>query len=735
MSVDLSQFHQVFIDEAYEHLATMENLLLAVDLDNPSLDDLNAIFRAAHSIKGGAGTFGFTDIADLTHALETLLDRLRKEELKPTDEMIEAFLQASDLLGSMLDAHQQGGEADAERIDKVKNELIRLAADDTPEQSIPDQEAQLPAVAADAPEQTWLIELKPQSNIFAQGASYEAINEDLRSLGSLQPQQQAPTAEGQASWLLQAAVAEQQLKEIFAWVCQPEEVSFSLQQTPVATEADEGFGFFVDEKELPAAQTAEDPGYGFFVDATELPAAQEQQEQDAGFGFFVDEQELPAAKNQQESEQGFGFFVDEKELPIKPEAKRQETPAESNAASEPKKPAVAAKATTKAAADTSIRVGVEKVDQLINLVGELVITRSMLAQSASVLDPIEYENIHNGLANLERNSRDLQEAVMSIRMLPINFVFGRFPRVVRDLTKKMHKKVNLKLVGEDTELDKGLIEKLADPLTHLVRNSIDHGIEAPEDRLAKGKPEEGTITLSASHQGGSILVEIHDDGAGLSREKLLAKAEEKGVPVSENPTDKEVWQLIFAAGFSTAKEVTDVSGRGVGMDVVSRNISEMKGQIEIDSVEGQGTRIGLRLPLTLAILDGMSLRVGEEVFILPLTRILESLQPEKSQLKTVSGKGRVVHIRGEYLPLVPLYKVFNLEPRFTNPEQGILVVVESVDGKLALFVDELIAQDQVVIKSLETHYRKVDGISGATIMGDGRVALIIDIERLAKMNG
>jgi len=716
MSVDLSQFHQVFIDEAYEHLATMENLLLAIDLDAPDLDDLNAIFRAAHSIKGGAGTFGFTDIAELTHALETLLDRLRKQELQPTDEMIEAFLQASDLLGAMLDAHQQGTEADADRIASVKEDLKRLAAEDAsavPAATETPQSDQ--TISTDTDGSSWLIELHPEDNVFAKGASHEAITEDLQALGPVDLVQ-LPEA-GRASWRLLAGVDRQTLSEIFAWVCQPQEVTFTFEEGPVAEQNDDlGFGFFVDESELPQAQAA--------------------QEDEQGFGFFVDSEELPAAVEEKEAEQGYGFFVDEKSLPLEaaqPEKKAAQPRTEKSDKPSKKQPS-AAKNPSKPAADASIRVGVEKVDQLINLVGELVITRSMLAQSASVLDPIEYESIHNGLASLERNSRDLQEAVMSIRMLPINFVFGRFPRVVRDLTKKMHKEVKLKLVGEETELDKGLIEKLSDPLTHLVRNSIDHGIESPEERRAAGKPAEGTITLSASHQGGSILVEIHDDGAGLNREKLLAKAEEKGVPVSENPTDKEVWQLIFAAGFSTAQEVTDVSGRGVGMDVVSRNISEMKGQIEIDSVAGQGTRIGLRLPLTLAILDGMSLRVGEEVFILPLTRILESMQPEKSQLKSVSGRGRVVHIRGEYLPLVPLYQLFNLKPRFTNPEEGILVVVETVDGKLALFVDELIAQDQVVIKSLETHYRKVDGISGATIMGDGRVALIIDIERLAKMN-
>lgn len=705
MSIDLSQFHQVFIDEAYEHLSTMESLLLALDLENPSLDDLDAIFRAAHSIKGGAGTFGFTDIAQLTHALETLLDLLRKEELHPTEAMIDAFLRCCDMLGSMLDMHQQDGEVDPVLVSELEAELLYLAKG----------ESEVAEQAASG--SSWLIELHPADDVFAKGASWEAINSDLQALGELEVLQ--PADAGKASWRLTSKVELADLQEIFAYVCADDEVTFTLNEAEAVVEEDEGFGFFIDETEL-AANKAEEDGFGFFIDESELPAeldkVQASQEDDLGFGFFVDEQDLPIATES---------------TPPEPQASEQ--------AAKPKVTPPVKKKTKKAvnrpasAAEASIRVGVEKVDQLINLVGELVITRSMLTQSLSALDPMEHEEIYSGLNSLERNSRDLQEAVMSIRMMPINFVFGRFPRVVRDLSSAMNKKVTLKLLGEETELDKGLIEKLADPLTHLVRNSIDHGIETPEERLAAGKSEQGTITLSAGHQGGSILVEVIDDGAGLNREKLIASAIKKGVPLSESPTDKEVWQLIFAAGFSTAAEVTDVSGRGVGMDVVMRNITEMKGQIEVDSEPGKGTRISLRLPLTLAILDGMSLRVGEEVFILPLTRIIESMQPDPAQLKTLSGKGRVVHIRGEYLPLLPLYKTFNLEPRFTKPEEGILVVVESADGKLALFVDELISQNQVVIKSLETHYRRVEGVSGATIMGDGRVALIIDIEQLAKM--
>lgn len=673
MSIDLSQFHQVFMDEAHEHLGSMEQLLLGLNINDASVEDLNAIFRAAHSIKGGSGTFGFKDIADLTHALETLLDKLRKQILLPTDDMISAFLECCDVLNAMLEAHQGGVHVDESTTAVMRARLLSLAE---PSMALSVLEKKAPAervTSVNAPNEAvvWIIELLPATDLFANGASFSALTEDLSALGELSVLSHQHNS--RITWQLIGPKTEDSIQELFEYICSHDEVSIR-QATITDKEKEFGYGFFVDESEL----------VGGAPEGIETHASSSD----------------PVHVIKDESVKS----------PLKPQK-----------ASKPQ-------------ADSSIRVGVEKVDQLINLVGELVITRSMLAQSASHLDPVEYEAIHNGLVNLERNSRDLQESVMSIRMLPINFVFGRFPRVVRDLTQKMHKKVRLKLVGEETELDKGLIEKLADPLTHLLRNSIDHGIETPEVRLAAGKSEEGTITLSASHQGGSILVQIVDDGAGLNREKLLEKAREKNIPLSDNPSDKEVWQLIFAPGFSTAKEVTDVSGRGVGMDVVQRNIAEMKGQVEIESVPGEGTTIGLRLPLTLAILDGMTLRVGEEIFILPLTRILESLQPISDQLKTVSGQGKVVQIRGEYLPLIPLYDVLSLKSEVTDPEKGILVVVETRIGKVALFVDELIAQQQVVIKSIETHYRKVEGISGATIMGDGRVALILDIDKLARMN-
>ena len=394
--------------------------------------------------------------------------------------------------------------------------------------------------------------------------------------------------------------------------------------------------------------------------------------------------------------------------------------------------AKAEKSATAALESSTLRVSVEKVDQLINLVGELVITQAMLAQNSKNIDTGLYQQLSAGLADLERNTRDLQESVMSIRMIPMSVVFSRFPRMLRDLAGKLGKKVEFVTHGEATELDKGLVEKITDPLTHLVRNSCDHGIELPAERLAKGKPEHGTITLSASHQGGSIVIEVRDDGKGLSREKLLKKAREKGIDAPDSMTDQEVWSLIFAAGFSTAEVVTDVSGRGVGMDVVKKNILGLGGTVEIDSAEGYGMSVKVRLPLTLAIMDGMSVGVGEECYILPLSSVVESFQVQPGMIRTIGGSGRVVEVRDEYMPVLELERIFNV-PRFDFENvSAIMVVVEAEGGRVALLVDELLGQQQVVVKNLEANYRRVDDVSGATIMGDGRVALILDVGSLVR---
>ena len=616
MALDLTQFYQAFFDEAQEHLAAMEQLLLALDLSAPSDDDLNAIFRAAHSIKGSSGTFGFTDMMSVTHELETLLDRLRKHELTVTSEMIDAFLDARDVIKAQLDAHRRGETASPEAAQPVIARLHALA--------------------------------------------------------------QAEASSG---------------------------VEARVQDTP----ADPGYGFFDNRY---TTQAPVDPGYGFF-DAPGAPV----HENASGYGFFEGAPGRPTASSAAAVSAG-GPARRSTDLPGKESASAGRRATD--------KGPVAAQAEA-----STIRVGVDKVDQLINLVGELVITQAMLAQNGATLDPMMSEKLLNGLGQLERNTRDLQEAVMSIRMMPMSFVFSRFPRVVRDMATKLGKQVELRTEGEATELDKGLIEKLADPLTHLVRNSVDHGIEPPDVRAAAGKPRHGTLTLRSFQQGGNIYVQVADDGAGLNRERILAKARERGMNVSDTMTDDEVFHLIFEAGLSTAQTVTDVSGRGVGMDVVRRNIREMGGHVEIDSAQGVGTRISIRLPLTLAILDGLSIAVGDETFIVPLTYISESLQPAANDVKSISGRGWTVHVRGDYLPVIALHEIFNIEPHVRQFDKGIMVILECDGVRSALFVDALLGEHQVVIKSLETNYKRVPGVSGATIMGDGRVALILDAAGLA----
>jgi two-component system chemotaxis sensor kinase CheA len=458
------------------------------------------------------------------------------------------------------------------------------------------------------------------------------------------------------------------------------------------------------------------PGYGFHAGNPGVPP---EEPHDSGYGFFAQAPGAPGAAHEP-AEAGHAAAT--------PDATPRPHPGASRATSSTrgdKSPAGGLESST-------LRVSVEKVDQLINLVGELVITQAMLAQNSKDIDTALYQQLAAGLADLDRNTRDLQESVMSIRMIPMSLVFSRFPRMLRDLAAKLGKKVEFVTHGEATELDKGLVEKITDPLTHLVRNSCDHGIESPAERLAKGKPEAGTITLAASHQGGSIVIEVRDDGKGLSRTKLLAKARERGLPAPDTLTDAEVWSLIFEPGFSTAEVITDVSGRGVGMDVVKRNIAALGGSVEIDSAEGCGMRVSVRLPLTLAIMDGMSVGVGGEVYILPLSSVVESFQVQEQRIKTIGNSGRVVQVREEYMPVIDLEEVFHVPPLDAERPPPIMVVVEAEGGRVAMLVDELLGQQQVVVKNLEANYRRVDDVSGATIMGDGRVALILDVGSLVR---
>ncbi|MBI3479050.1 MAG: chemotaxis protein CheA [Nitrosomonadales bacterium] len=706
MSIDMSQFYQVFFEESAEHLANMEGLLLALDLDAPDPDQLNAIFRAAHSIKGGSGTFGFTDMTGVTHVLETLLDRIRKNEIAITADMVDAFLQAGDVLRGLLEAHQNGTIADEAASRDICARLEALTRNPTgaknptgasnpagSEQAVAAPAS--PIASSPSAQHIYKITFANSPQIFPGENQLQNLLEDLGNIGKIENQQIAADA---VTLSLTTHASEAELQDIFSFFM--ESGQFTL-----ASQGDAG-----------QAAASEDAGYGFFVEPEQIKAAAEDAQ---GFGFFVEPETI---KSDTENAQGYGFFEDVKPPPSPaPTAQVEEAPQR--------------RATDKApaAAETSIRVGVEKVDQMINLVGELVITQSMLAEVASKMDPVVHERLVKGLVQLERNTRELQESVMSVRMMPINFVFSRFPRVVRDLAVKLNKKVQLKMVGEGTELDKGLIEKISDPLTHLVRNSLDHGIEMPDERIAKGKDPQGTITLRAAHQGGNIVIEVVDDGAGLNRDRILAKAREKGIAFNDSISDADVWLMIFAPGFSTAAVVTDVSGRGVGMDVVKRNIEGIGGRVEIASREGKGCTITIRLPLTMAILDGLSIAVGDQLYIVPLSFIIESLQPKAEDIKEISGQGQVLHVRGEYLPLIALHEVFSIPPRVSKPEDGILVVLEAEGKKVALFVDNLVGQHQVVIKSLETNYRKVPGVSGATIMGDGRVAMIMDVGALVKL--
>ena len=666
--IDLSQFYQVFFEEAGENLDRMEQQLLGTDIESADDEELNSIFRCAHSVKGGAATFGFADVAELTHQMETLLDKLRRHELAPSAAMVDGLLAAGDALRAQLARHQNGGQGDPVDTGGLLARIRALSAGGAPTlPAVLPVAAAAPVVAAPAlatGSRALELVVGPLDALELADNLIELFGE-IVDLGTIEALDGGQPADGMRRFKIVTASSDADLLDLF---------SFHVARDHV--------------KLLPLG-----PGYGFHAGA---PGAPEEQACDAGFGFFDDAPGAPAAAHG----------------PGKAPAKAVATPA--------------------AAEASTLRVSVDKVDQLINLVGELVITQAMLAQNSKSVDLALHQQLAAGLADLERNTRDLQESVMSIRMIPMSVVFNRFPRMLRDLAAKLGKKVEFVTQGEATELDKGLVEKITDPLTHLVRNSCDHGIELPAERVAKGKPEHGTITLAASHQGGSIVIEVRDDGKGLSREKLLKKAREKGIDAPDSMTDAEVWNLIFAAGFSTAEVVTDVSGRGVGMDVVKKNIAALGGTVEIDSAEGYGMSVKVRLPLTLAIMNGMSVGVGEEVYILPLASVLESFQVRSGTVRTIGGSGRVVQVRDEYLPVVALDETFQV-PRFDlSAGSEVVVVVEAEGRRAALLVDALLGQQQVVVKNLEANYRRVPHVSGATIMGDGRVALILDLGSLAR---
>ncbi len=679
MSIDMAQFHQVFFEESFEGLDIMETGLLNLDMGDVDEEEINTIFRAAHSIKGGSGTFGFTAVSDFTHVMETLLDEMRDGRRQVTQPAVNVLLGSVDCLKEMLTSIQDEEDIDQAKVTEHKKALDTElsggeteAAVETPLESVAGSEPTVPAENT----QGWKIAFSPHANLLKTGNDPVRMLRELAGLGELTTTvdlQGVPDfyeldpEECHLSWGLElkGKIAAEEVDEIFDWV----EDDCDLAIQPLAQESVEQATQVI----TPVTQTAP---------VVEAPSQEEK----------------PAT-------------------PAKPQAKK-----------EAKKPA--------AKTSSSIRVDTGKIDTLINMVGELVITQSMLSLVGEQFDISKLDQLKNGLSQLERHTRELQESVMNIRMLPISFVFSRFPRLVHDLSTKLDKKIELVMIGENTEVDKTVVELLSDPLVHLVRNSLDHGIEMPADRVAAGKPEMGTITLEAYHRGGNIVIEVRDDGKGLNKEVLKAKAIEKGlIEVDAVLSDKQIFELIFMAGFSTAEKLTDVSGRGVGMDVVRRNIQSLGGNIEITSELGKGSTIAIHLPLTLAILDGQSIAVGDERFIVPLGSIVESVNITKSMINRVVGKGETFRLREEYLPIVRMHDIFDVKSvKSTNLTEGLVVVVDGQGMRCGLFIDDLLGQQQVVIKSLEANYRKVEGVSGATILGDGSVALILDIPGLVRLS-
>ncbi|MDL4860893.1 chemotaxis protein CheA [Halomonas elongata] len=699
--MDITDFYDTFFEEAEELLADMERHLLELDVDDPDVEQLNAIFRAAHSIKGGAGTFGFDVLQQTTHLFENLLDHARRGELTLRRDIVDTFLETKDMLHDQLDAYRNDDEPDRAAFERICRTLQQLALEEIgqaldgaegaegtspePEPSASERSSSSDDESSPAPDAgngAAADDGRLVVSLLGVGdKDRELLVDELEQLGEIQ------SRDGDASCYrvtLETSVSREDIEAVMCFIVEPEQLRVEAASAPVADET----------------AAAEEKTTG-----TDQPS--------------------PASGAASASEAA----------PSSSDTASQPDATEASAGSGKPKPSSKPKKKAKSGGETSsIRVSVDKVDQIINLVGELIITQSMLDQTVSELEDVNHAGLNNGLNLLRRNARDLQEAVMSVRMVPMDYVFSRYPRLVRDLAGKLDKEVELVTEGESTELDKSLTERIIDPLTHLVRNSLDHGLESPEAREAVGKPRTGRLTLSAQHQGGNILIEVSDDGAGLDRDRILAKARSNDLPVSESMSDDEVWQLIFAPGFSTAQEVSDVSGRGVGMDVVKRNIQNMGGHVEIASVTGQGTTTRIVLPLTLAILDGMSIKVGSEVFILPLSAVLESLQPDKRDLYAMAGDDVVLKVRDEYLPVVPVNEALDVTGARTELDETIAVIVQGEGRRYALLVDELIGQQQVVVKNLETNYRKVPGVSAATILGDGSVALILDIADLHRLN-
>ncbi|KTF13286.1 chemotaxis protein CheA [Pseudoalteromonas sp. H105] len=672
MSIDLSQFFEVFFEESFEGLDAMEAELLNLVPGEEDSETINTIFRAAHSIKGGSGTFGFNSVADFTHVLETLLDQIRDGSRPLLAEHVNLLLKSIDCLRALLSALQAEQEPDLSESIALRKKFEHILEMDESEN---DESTNSSEPHAEL--NTFQIDFKPHHHLFKTGNEPLYMVSELAELGDLDVvvfHNEVPDIKELApddcylSWrfFLNTEKPEAAIKEVFEWVEDDADITISL----------------------------------------------------CG-GLFEDLDDSPVKSDHKEESQA------EVKTPIAAAKLATSTPTKAQSSG------------SSSSESTSIRVGIDKVDSLINMVGELVITQAMLSQLGEhEITETTFASLQEGLAQLAHNTRDLQESVMSIRMLPISFVFSRFPRLVRDISQKLNKQVELKLLGEQTELDKTVMEKISDPMVHLVRNSLDHGLETVDQRIAAGKDPVGVVTLNAFHQGGNIVIEIMDDGQGLNTQKIKEKAIANGViSDTDELSDKEINELIFMAGFSTADAVSDLSGRGVGMDVVRRNIESLNGSVEVASAPGVGSTFTIRLPLTLAILDGQLVKVAKHTYIIPLISIVESLQIDVTKVSRVGKDLDVLRLRDEYIPILRLYNIFKHQGAIETLDKTLLVVVESDNQKIGLLVDDLLSQQQVVIKSLEANYQKVDGVSGATILGDGRVSLIVDISGLIKLSG
>lgn len=706
----MERFKAVFFEEGAEAIDAIENNLLGMDsTEEVDSETINDIFRAAHSLKGGSATFGMLALTEFTHVMETLLDKIRAGEMSLTQDIVDCLFSSLDILRNLVAHYQFEDEINQNQMILVRNELeslltgdhqtdlapaaevlaLKSAEEGAAEDSAEDSSAQQ-TESQSASGNVWTIKFAPHSNIMDNGNDPLRFIEELTEFGELEVQ-------CDASKLPDFDSLEPTSMHL-SW-----DITLKANKPIVESDITDVFMWVEDECDLTITNTG---GASVSADSGQESSSPEAAEPEA---------ETPVASV---------------EAPVAAAAPEPQAPAPVAAAAKESKGAN--KGGNKQRNTQSIRVDLDKIDSLINLIGELVITQSMLSVFGDEEKYPQFERLSQGLGQLERHTRDLQEGVMRVRMLPISFCFSRFPRMVRDLGKKLDKDLAVEIIGETTEVDKTVIEELTDPMVHLVRNSVDHGIEMPEERIAKGKPATGTISLEAYHQVGNIIIEISDDGAGLNTERIRNKAISSGI-ISEqaNLTEQEIHELIFAPGFSTADSVTDLSGRGVGMDVVKRNIQSLGGIVDVRSVTGEGTTFTIRLPLTLAILDGQLVKVGDETYIIPILAVIESIQLDPSSINRVGDMGVTFKWRGDYIPIIHLSKVFGCPPaKVKKPNHGLVVVVESDNQRFGIYVDELTSQQQVVVKSLEANYTKVEDLSGATILGDGSVALIIDVASL-----